>query len=100
MKKVTDQDTIAESNKVDEGFEFDYQKATGASFTDGLTGLFNHGFFQIYLEREIKRYERYGTTFSLALIDVDSFFFYNHRHGPLQGDRALKSIADLVKSNI
>ena len=38
--------------------ELDYEKETGASFTDSLTGLFNHGFFQISLEREIKRYER------------------------------------------
>ncbi|RJQ60507.1 MAG: diguanylate cyclase [Desulfobacteraceae bacterium] len=82
------------------GFESDYRKETGAPFSDGLTGLFNHGFFQIYLEREIMRYQRYGTGFALALIDIDSFFFYNHRHGPLKGDRTLKDIAEIIKCNI
>ena len=48
--------------------EADYEKETGASYTDSLTGLFNHGFFQISLEREIKRYERYGTPFTLAIV--------------------------------
>ena len=80
--------------------EVDYEKETGASYTDSLTGLFNHGFFQISLEREIKRYERYGAPFTLAIIDIDSFFFYNHRHGHLHGDRTLKRIADLIKANI
>ncbi len=83
-----------------QAFESDYQKETGASYTDALTGFFNHGFFQIYLEREIKRFERYGTPFVLALIDVDSFFFYNHRHGPLKGDRMLKEVAEIIKANI
>jgi len=80
--------------------EADYEKETGASYTDSLTGLFNHGFFQISLEREIKRYERYGTPFTLAIIDIDFFFFYNHRHGHLHGDLTLKRIADLIKANI
>ncbi|MBW2154945.1 MAG: diguanylate cyclase, partial [Deltaproteobacteria bacterium] len=77
MEKLSDQSNSYEMD--DKSFEVDYQKATDASFTDGLTGLFNHGFFQIYLDREIKRYERYGTGFAVALIDVDWFFFYNHR---------------------
>ncbi len=84
----------------DQGFESDYQRETGASYTDALTGLFNHGFFQIYLEREIRRYERYGTNFVLALIDIDSFYFFNHRHGPLKGDRMLKDAAEIIKTNV
>jgi cyclic di-GMP phosphodiesterase len=84
----------------DPAFESDYKKETGADYSDTLTGLFNHGFFQIYLEREIRRYERYGTAFALALIDIDSFFFYNHRHGPLKGDRMLKEVSEIIKENI
>lgn len=87
-------------SELDQEFESDYKKETGADYTDALTGLFNHGFFQIYLEREIKRYERYGTSFALALIDIDSFFFYNHRHGPLKGDRMLKAVSEIIKENI
>ena len=77
-----------------------YQKETNATYTDGLTGLFNHGFFQISLEREVKRSERYGSPFTLALIDIDSFSTYNKRMGHLQGDRILKEIAGLITRNI
>jgi len=100
MTKSSDQDPKIDSAGAKEEFEYDYQMATSASFTDSLTGLFNHGFFQISLEREIERYKRYGSSFALAFIDVDSFFFYNHRHGAMQGDRALKKIADLIQSSI
>jgi len=89
-----------DTSEWDQEFESDYKKETGADYSDALTGLFNHGFFQIYLEREIRRYERYGTTFALALIDIDSFFFYNHRHGPLKGDRMLKEVSEIIKENI
>jgi putative two-component system response regulator len=77
-----------------------YKRKTGAPFTDGLTGLFNHGFFQITLEREVKRCERHGEPFSLALIDIDSFALYNKRHGSVEGDRILREIADLTMKNI
>jgi putative two-component system response regulator len=77
-----------------------YQKETKAIYTDGLTGLFNHGFFQICLDREVKRSERYGSPFTLALIDIDSFSTYNKRMGHLQGDRILKEIAGRVMRNI
>jgi putative two-component system response regulator len=76
-----------------------YKKETGAPFIDSLTGLFNHGFFQITLEREIKRSERHGEPFSLAMIDIDSFALYNKRHGSVEGDRILREIAGLTLEN-
>ena len=78
----------------------DYKKETHAPFTDSLTGLFNHGFFQISLDREVKRSQRYGADFILGLIDVDSFSNYNKQNGHMQADRILKEIAALIKNNI
>ena len=78
----------------------DYENETKSSFTDCLTGLFNHGFFQLALDREIKRSRRYGAPFTLAFIDVDSFSSYNRDYGPAKGDRILKEIAGIVKKNI
>ena len=85
---------------MDLALEEHYIRQTGAPFTDSLTGLFNHGFFQITLEREVKRSERHGEPFSLALIDIDSFAFYNKRHGSMEGDHALREIAGLTMANI
>ena len=77
-----------------------YESEIGAPFTDSLTGLYNNGFFQISLANEIKRSERYGNIFSIALIDLDSFSHFNMSHGPLEGDRLLKEVAELIKKNI
>ncbi len=78
----------------------DYEKETGASFMDNLTGLFNHGFFQVSLEREIVRSERHRESFALALVDIDSFSAYNRRFGSSKGDLILKQIAVAVKDSI
>jgi putative two-component system response regulator len=76
-----------------------YKKKIGISFTDRLTGLYNNGFFQISLEYGLKRFERYGNKFSIALIDVDSFSHFNMSHGPLEGDLLLKGVAGIIKKN-
>ena len=78
----------------------EYETEIGAPFTDSLTGLFNHGFFQIILDREVKRSERHGGSFTLAFIDLDSFADYNRRCGSVEGDRVLKEIASLIMKNI
>jgi putative two-component system response regulator len=70
-----------------------YEKEIESPFTDSLTGLCTHGFFQACLDREISRHQRHGEPFSLALIDVDWFSSCNRRHGSLEGDKALKNIA-------
>lgn len=77
-----------------------YEKETGASFRDGLTGLFNHGFFQISLDLELKRFTRHNESFTLGLIDVDSFYEYNKQNGHAKADRVLKEVADLIRNNI
>ncbi len=59
-----------------------------------------HGVFQIILEREVKAYQRYGESFCLALLDVDSFSCYNKIHGPGKGDLALKKVAAILQQEI
>jgi len=85
---------------MEQHLNIDYEKEIGVSFTDNLTGLFNNGFFQLSLEREIQRSQRHGEMFSLALIDIDSFARYNKVQGFVKADRILKKIAGLIMSNI
>jgi putative two-component system response regulator len=80
--------------------EEDYEKQTEALFTDGLTGLYNHGFFLELLGREMKRFLRYAVPFSLAFLDIDGLGRYNRRHGSIQGDRALKGVAAIIGDGI
>ncbi|MDY6971151.1 MAG: diguanylate cyclase [Thermodesulfobacteriota bacterium] len=85
---------------MDSMLSVDYEKEIGSPFTDSLTGLFNHGFFQISLMREIKRSERHGPPLALALIDIDFFALFNKHHGAVCGDRVLKKIAGLIMKNL
>jgi putative two-component system response regulator len=78
----------------------DYEHETRASITDGLTGLYNHGFFQLALDSEVKRSRRNGVPFTLALIDIDSFAGYNRDYGPAKGDVILKEIAGIVQKDL
>ena len=87
----------AENTSLFAGVREDYKREAAASFTDSLTGLYNHGFFDEVLERELRRFFRYGVPFSLALIDIDGLGLFNRRRGPIQGDRALKEVASCIR---
>jgi diguanylate cyclase (GGDEF)-like protein len=63
---------------------------------DGLTGLYNHRFFQEALTTELARAARYGNPVSLIFIDVDHFKNYNDLCGHPAGDELLRQLARLL----
>jgi len=67
-------------------------------FRDGLTGLYNHRYFQEMIEKEIDRSERYQSSFSLILFDLDHFKQVNDTYGHPNGDLVLMNIAHVVNS--
>ena len=77
-----------------------YSQALVRANTDGLTELYNHRHFHERLEQEIARGSRFGTTFSLIILDVDLFKAYNDIHGHLAGDEVLRRIALCIKTSI
>lgn len=65
---------------------------------DVLTGLRNRQALQIALESEMARLARYGTLFSLAIIDLDGFKQLNDSRGHDQGDAALRLTGQILSS--
>jgi len=63
---------------------------------DEKTGLFNFREFQRKLREEWLRAERYGTSLSLVMLDIDDFKRLNDSLGHPTGDRALRELATLV----
>ncbi|MCC7072390.1 MAG: diguanylate cyclase [Deltaproteobacteria bacterium] len=63
---------------------------------DGLTGLYNHRFFQEAMTQELARAARYGNPLSLIFIDVDHFKNYNDLCGHPAGDTLLKELGRLL----
>lgn len=70
------------------------------AITDALTNVFNYRYFQSQIEREIVRSDRHSKYFSVAMIDIDNFKQYNDSQGHLNGDKALKLIAQTIIDNI
>jgi diguanylate cyclase (GGDEF)-like protein len=68
--------------------------------TDGLTGVYNHRFFQNRLDSEIERAERYDQPLSLILFDIDHFKKLNDTMGHQTGDSVLRELAIIVKNQL
>jgi len=76
------------------------EEAVLLSYTDDLTGIYNHRFFIQQLTLEVERQKRYSTPLSLLMIDIDYFKHYNDHNGHLAGDEALKAIALLIQHGV
>lgn len=70
------------------------------AMVDGLTGLFVRRYFDARLDEEIERARRYRTPFAVAMLDIDDFKRLNDDHGHLAGDRVLREIASVVRTEI
>jgi diguanylate cyclase (GGDEF)-like protein len=68
--------------------------------TDPLTGLYNRRLFDEYLEREMNRAERYGSTFALLILDLRSFKHVNDTLGHAVGDQVLVNVAETITEAI
>ncbi len=77
-----------------------YEMAVYTAITDQLTGLYNRGYFDHFLDREVKRSLRDHTPVAMLMMDIDNFKMINDVFGHQAGDRILEQLADIVKRNI
>jgi diguanylate cyclase (GGDEF)-like protein len=71
--------------------------AGGLANLDGLTGLFNHRYFQETISNELVKSQRFGHSVSLLLIDVDHFKQINDKFGHPRGDIVLKTLSQILR---
>lgn len=74
------------------------KKLENASYTDSLTNLHNRRYFNMVFDREVKRAKRAKSHITFMMLDVDYFKQYNDTYGHIEGDKALKSVANVLKS--
>jgi diguanylate cyclase (GGDEF)-like protein/putative nucleotidyltransferase with HDIG domain len=77
-----------------------FEKTQEDSLTDPLTMLPNTRFMFTYLTRELARAERLKAEVALLVMDLDGFKEINDTHGHHVGDRALRQVAEVLKSAI
>ncbi|MDY6823287.1 MAG: diguanylate cyclase [Thermodesulfobacteriota bacterium] len=67
---------------------------------DSLTGIRNRRYFESRLQEEVQRHQRYGTTLSLIMIDIDFFKKINDTYGHQAGDHVLIQVAALFAGRL
>ena len=66
------------------------------SLTDGLTSVHNRRYFEIMLQKETERSNRYNRDLAVIMIDIDHFKQYNDTFGHPAGDEALRAVANWI----
>lgn len=74
-----------------------YNNLASSAVLDSLTGIFNKGYFNEFLEHEIARAARKQISFCLIMFDIDHFKHVNDTYGHSRGDYALKTLAGVVR---
>jgi diguanylate cyclase (GGDEF)-like protein len=77
-----------------------YETARDAALRDSLTGLGNHRAFQEAVTRMVDQARRYGTPFSLVLLDIDEFKRINDTRGHATGDELLAEFGRLIRATV
>jgi diguanylate cyclase (GGDEF)-like protein len=73
-----------------------FQMAT----VDQLTRLYLRDFFFRKISEEQARARRYGSTFTVLMLDLDSFKEINDRMGHLAGDRYLQKVGEVIRETM
>jgi diguanylate cyclase (GGDEF)-like protein len=73
--------------------QIEKQKAESVSQIDPLTQVLNRRGFDLAVNQELMRWQRFKTPFSLAILDIDHFKSINDQHGHLMGDAVLQKLA-------
>lgn len=67
---------------------------------DGLTGLYNHRYFQEAISKDFQRAVRYHESLSCVMFDIDHFKKFNDNYGHQTGDMVLKTLGALIEELI
>ncbi len=70
------------------------------SSTDKLTGLYNRHKLVEIAEREVERFERYDSSISVVLLDIDLFKRINDQYGHGIGDEVLVQMGEVLKETV
>jgi diguanylate cyclase (GGDEF)-like protein/putative nucleotidyltransferase with HDIG domain len=73
-----------------------YSEVSQKAIKDQRTGLYNHGYFEELLEKQMILAKEQDTPLSISILDVDNFKKYNDTFGHLKGDKLLEFIASIL----
>lgn len=75
-------------------------KTQALLYQDDLTGLYNTRYFEIALDAELRRADRFQNQFCLLFIDLDGFKPINDQHGHMSGSSVLRQVAEVIREAV
>lgn len=102
MEMVQDQNKRLETLVQERTSELELlnQELQKLATTDALTQIANRSSLDTVLKQAIAENQRYQGSFCVVMIDIDFFKKINDTYGHLAGDTVLKTVAQLIKSQI
>jgi len=101
VKTGTELDKLAEMfNSMSASVRAREYKLAERAARDALTGLYNRGRLEEFLELEIRRRRRAGEPVSFVMLDIDHFKDVNDRFGHPAGDEVLRSIGGMLSQAV
>lgn len=91
---------VSKLKVANEEIEFKNTQLKQLSITDPLTGLYNRLKLDEILQHEYNQFQRYGTPFSVMILDLDHFKQVNDDHGHLTGDQVLITLTQRLRDDI
>jgi len=68
-----------------------------ASVKDYLTQLYNRRYLDYLFSKQFQKAKENESYFAFFILDLDNFKLYNDTYGHIEGDHALKKVADVLK---
>jgi len=93
-------ETVLERRKLKEQAQAAQALLRQLAVQDSLTKVYNRRYFQLRLEEEFTRSQRYHRPLSVIMIDIDYFKEINDEAGHLSGDIALTEMANTLKKEL
>lgn len=75
----------------------DYDTIHELSIRDSLTGLYNRRQFDRLSPKLLNQARRLHAPLSFTMLDIDHFKLYNDTYGHLQGDQAIREVAQVMQ---
>lgn len=79
---------------------FEHSRLYTMAITDELTKLYTLRYFREQMEEQVSRFNRFGHTFSLLMLDLDRFKEVNDLYGHEAGNIVLRKVATIVSGCI
>lgn len=77
-----------------------YENMRDLAIKDGLTGIYNHRYFQEQLDFFMEQTKRVNRKLALIMMDIDYFKKFNDTYGHQIGDTVLKAVSSVLTDNI